>query len=52
MSATDIVHNSIKSALQKDGWTITHDVRTNHCKYLLAFNIFISSCFDECHDML
>ncbi len=25
MSARDIYHNTVKSALQKDGWTITHD---------------------------
>lgn len=25
MSARDIYHNSVKYALQKDGWTITHD---------------------------
>jgi XisH protein len=25
MSAKDLVHNAVKHALQKDGWTITHD---------------------------
>ena len=25
MSAKDLVHNAAKSALQKDGWTVTHD---------------------------
>ncbi|WP_293134292.1 element excision factor XisH family protein [Microcoleus sp. bin38.metabat.b11b12b14.051] len=25
MSAKDIYHNTVKRALQKDGWTITHD---------------------------
>jgi XisH protein len=25
VSARDIYHNTVKSALQKDGWTITHD---------------------------
>ncbi len=25
MPARDIYHNTVKSALQKDGWTITHD---------------------------
>lgn len=25
MPARDIYHNSVKRALQKDGWTITHD---------------------------
>lgn len=25
MSARDIYHNAVKRALQKDGWTITHD---------------------------
>lgn len=25
MPARDLVHNAVKSALQKDGWTITHD---------------------------
>ena len=25
MSAKDLVHNAVKSALQKDGWIITHD---------------------------
>lgn len=25
MSARDLVHNAVKSALQKDGWIITHD---------------------------
>ncbi len=25
MPARDIFHNTVKSALQKDGWTITHD---------------------------
>lgn len=25
MSARDIYHNTVKHALQKDGWTITHD---------------------------
>ncbi|BBC22418.1 element excision factor XisH family protein [Pseudanabaena sp. ABRG5-3] len=25
MSARDIYHNTVKTALEKDGWTITHD---------------------------
>lgn len=25
MSAKDIFHNAVRSALAKDGWTITHD---------------------------
>jgi hypothetical protein len=25
MSAKDFYHNSVKTALEKDGWTITHD---------------------------
>lgn len=25
MSAHDLYHNAVKSALVKDGWTITHD---------------------------
>jgi len=25
MPAKDIFHNAVKNALQKDGWTITHD---------------------------
>ena len=25
MSAKDIFHNTVRSALEKDGWTITHD---------------------------
>jgi XisH protein len=25
VSARDVYHNTVKSALQKDGWTITHD---------------------------
>jgi hypothetical protein len=25
MSAKDVYHNTVKAALQKDGWTITHD---------------------------
>ncbi|MGK7918680.1 MAG: element excision factor XisH family protein [Trichodesmium sp.] len=25
MPARDYYHNTVKSALQKDGWTITHD---------------------------
>ncbi|MFM6816695.1 MAG: element excision factor XisH family protein, partial [Dolichospermum sp.] len=25
MSRRDIYHNTVKIALQKDGWTITHD---------------------------
>ena len=25
MSRRDIYHNTVKQALQKDGWTITHD---------------------------
>ncbi|MBX3057736.1 MAG: XisH family protein [Anaerolineae bacterium] len=25
MSAKDLFHNAVKQALQKDGWTITHD---------------------------
>jgi hypothetical protein len=25
MSARDIFHNAVKIALEKDGWTITHD---------------------------
>ena len=28
MSARDIFHNAVKIALQKDGWTITHDPLT------------------------
>lgn len=26
MSARDIFHNLVRLALQKDGWTITHDL--------------------------
>ncbi len=25
MSAKDIFHNTVRLALEKDGWTITHD---------------------------
>lgn len=28
MSARDTVHNAVRSALEKDGWTITHDPLT------------------------
>ncbi|MCU0568345.1 MAG: XisH family protein [Oculatellaceae cyanobacterium Prado106] len=28
MSARDLVHQAVKTALQKDGWTITHDPLT------------------------
>ncbi len=28
MSARDIFHNAVKTALQKDGWVITHDPLT------------------------
>lgn len=38
MPATDLYHNSVKNALIKDGWTITHD------PYTLTFgqkNVFV-----------
>ncbi len=38
MPATDIYHNSVRNALIKDGWTITHD------PYTLTFglrNVFV-----------
>ncbi len=35
MSARDYYHNTVKAAIQKDGWTITHEL-----KYRMLNNIY------------
>jgi hypothetical protein len=40
MPAKDIFHDAVKIALQKDGWTITHDplfIRLSLCKRTIHF---------------